>query len=229
MTATRRHGMLISLLLVAVALTMGCNPFSLPFFLLAPESKFEPKIKKLASDDKNKEVSVVVLTYAGLETRPELLRADRDLSNLVVKKLREAFDYNKEKVKVVSPNKVEEFKNNHPNWRSMELAEIGRHFEADYVIYLEIDKLSLYEQGSANLLYRGRAEVTVNLVDVSQPDEGPDSRQLTVSHPNESSGGAVPVEDKPLPVFRTEFFGKIAAQVAWHFTSHPTSDDFHLD
>ena len=226
--ATRRGWLLPALLLLTVVCTLGCNPLTFPFFL-GPEPTIPAQLKRLASDEKDREVTVAVLTYTGLETRPEFLRADRDLSNLIVKELREAFKANGEKVKVVQPSKVEEFKNNHPDWHALELPEIGRRFNADYVIYLEVGHLSLYEPRSANLLYRGRAELTVNLVDVNQPDETPETKELTVVFPAESNGMSIPAEDKSPQLFKAEFYKRIATQVAWQFTAHLTSDDYHQD
>jgi hypothetical protein len=226
--ATRRRWLLPALLLVTLACTFGCNPLTFPFFL-GPESSIPPQLKKLASDDKTQQVTAVVLTYSGLETRPEFLRADRDLGNLIVKQLRESFKDNGENVKLVPPSKVEEFKNTHPTWHTMELAEIGKHFDADYVIYLEIGHLSLYEPGSANSLYRGRADLTVNLVDVNQPDEAPDTKELNITYPTESGGMAIPAEDKSPQLFKAEFYKRLATQVAWQFTAHLTADDYHQD
>jgi hypothetical protein len=226
--ATRRGWLLPALLLLTAVCTFGCNPLS-PLFLLTPDSKIPPQLKQVASDDRTQEVTVAVLTYAPLETRPEFLRADRDLSNLIVKQLREGFKANGENVKVVEPRKVEEFKNNHPNWHTMELTEIGSRLATDYVIYLEVSGLSLYEPGSANLLYRGRADLAVNLVDVNHPDETPEAKELNVAFPTESAGLAVPAEDKSPQVFRAEFYKRIATQVSWQFTAHLTKEDYHLD
>jgi hypothetical protein len=221
MATTWRHGALSGLALLA-ALCIGCNMLSLPFFLLGPEPKVEPLLKKVASD-KNDEVKVVVLSYAGLETRPEFLRADRDLSNLLVRQLRDGFKYNSEKVTVVAPQKVEEFKNSHPNWHSMDLTEIGSRFGADYVIYLEINKLSLYENGSSNMLYRGQAEISLSLVNVKDADEGALQKEFTCTYPSEASY-ATPSDKNPA-AFRAEFYEHVAKKLAWHFTSHPTEAD----
>jgi hypothetical protein len=226
--ATRRRLLLPALLLLTVVCTLGCNPLIFPFFL-GPESTIPAQLQKVASDDKSQQVKVVVLTYIGLETRPEFLRADRDLSNLIVKQLREGFKANGENVKVVTPSKVEEFKNNHPDWHNLELTEIGRRFDADYVIYLEVGRLGMYEPGSANLLYRGRAELTVNLVDVNRPDETPETKELNIQFPTDSGGMAVPADEKSPQLFRAEFYKRIATQVAWQFTAHLTSEDYHQD
>ena len=106
-------------------------------------------MKKLASDDK-KEVRVVILTYTPeLETRPEFIQADRQLAEMLAQTLRDSCETNNENVTIVNPHKVEEFKSDHPNWQQEpNLAEIGRQFKADYVIYIEISHLSMYEKGS---------------------------------------------------------------------------------
>jgi hypothetical protein len=226
MATTWRRGALSGLVLLA-ALCIGCNMLSLPFFILGPEPKVEPLLKKVASDQKDKEVKVVVLSYAGLETRPEFLRADRDLSNVLVRQLRDGFKYNGEKVLVATPQKVEDFKNNHPNWHSMDLTEIGKRFGADYVIYLEINKLSLYENGSSNMLYRGRAEISVSLVNVNDADEGALQKEFTCTYPSEASY-ATPSDKNPM-AFRAEFYEHVAKKLAWHFTSHPTQADYSCE
>ncbi len=227
MAATWRRWLLASLVVVA-ALGSGCNLLSVPFFLLGPEPKVEPLLKKLASDSKDKEVKVVVLAYGGLETRPEFLRADRELSNLLVRQLKEHCKYNGEKVALVAPAKVEEFKNTHPDWHTMNLEDIGSRFDANYVIYLEINKLSLYETGSANLIYRGRADITVSLVDVDHPDEGVMQKEFTCEYPGDASGG-VPIDDKNQRVFLAEFYKQLAVELSWHFTSHPTREDHEIN
>jgi hypothetical protein len=225
--ATRRRWLLPVLLLVAVMCSFGCSLLTVPSVLFGGESKQPALIKKLAADDK--EVRVVILTSTPLETRPEFLRADRDLANLIARQLREGFKANNEKAKIVSPTKVEEFKNTHPDWKRLDPSEVGGHFNADYVIDVEVNRLSMYEPGSSNLLFRGHAELTVSLVDVNHPDDSPDHRELTITFPGEVTGGAISVDDKPPQVFKAEFYTRVATQVAWQFTAHPVRDDYPCD
>src|SRR6266540_1521108 len=150
--ATLRHsGLLTALALVLSAgLSAGCNMMALPYFLGLPgfEGKHDAKCK-LASDDKEKEVKVLILASTGMETRPEFMRVDRDLAGMVAANLREGFKKNKEKVTLVPNSQVEKYKDDHPNWRRLDPMEIGKHFQADYVIDLEVNKITLYEPGSA--------------------------------------------------------------------------------
>jgi hypothetical protein len=224
-----RRCLVSGLLAAAAVLACSCMPLgSLPYFLMGQDPTDPPGMKKLAADDKDKEVKVAVLIYGGLETRPEFHTADRDLARRIVKKLGETAKTNRESLKVVSATKVDSFKSTHLNWRTMEKDEIGRALDADYVVYVEINQLSMYKKGSANLLYQGLAQLTVNLINVNNPDELEEPKDLTVTYPNETLD-SVPVDDKAPAVFLAEFYDKIATQVAWQFTAHPTSDNFPLE
>jgi hypothetical protein len=213
--------------LVVIALAgFGCNLLSFPFFLMAGmDPKHEPKCK-LASDDKKKPaVRVVILTSAGLETRPEFLRVDRELSTLLARQLEQAFKENKEKVVIVAPVRVEKYKDEHPQWRAMDAAEIGKHFDADYVINLELESLSLYEPGSGNQLYRGKAEIEVKVMDVNKPEEEPKYKEtFTCEYPK--TRGPQPASESNPQQFRQAFISQVAKELSWRFTAHPTSDDF---
>ena len=52
----------------------GCNVLSLPFFLMGPEPSVPPKVKRLATDDKDKKIKVAVVASSNLEVRDHLAR-----------------------------------------------------------------------------------------------------------------------------------------------------------
>ena len=205
MKAIPRRGFL-GILGAAAALCTGCQASTMAYFLF-PEAKHEAEMKNLASEDK-KEVRVAILTYStDLETRPELIQADRQLSELLAVKLRELCEANNENVTVINPHKVEEFKLSHPNWQQEpNLADIGRQFKADYLIYIEISKLSMYEKGSVQSLYHGQAALAVSVVDVNKPEESPLPKQVSFPYPDaradprrRHAAGGVPPEVPQLP------------------------------
>ena len=155
--ATRWQLWFLPGLILGAFLCSGCGPQSLAFMaqrMFGVDDEQPPTLKKIASDDKDKEVKVVVLTYAGLETRPEFITADQELSGMLTNFLHESYKRNKQKVAIVPPVQVKKYTDSHPNWY-MDLNEVGKHFAADYVIYLQVESLSLYEQGSANQLSAG--------------------------------------------------------------------------
>jgi hypothetical protein len=206
----------------------GCDMGSLAYFLM-PEAREPAVIKDLASQDAKKENKVLILAWSGLETRAEFIHADRQLAELLAKQLTTQCEANQEKINIISVRKAEEFKNNNPNWRSMEMPDIGRRFGADYVIYLEINSLSLYEQGSSKTLYRGVANISVNLIDVRNPDELPQQQPFQCIYPSEARG-PIPAGFDSSPVqFRQLFLGHVAKRLAWHFVRYPKRESFYVE
>src|SRR5262245_1522643 len=153
MNAKRRSRAWACLLLAGLTTVLttssGCNLLSVPFFLFGPEPKIEASLKRISKDKKEQTSRVVILVNNELSNAStDFVRADRDLGHLVSNALKEACKYNDEKIDIVPAAKVEEFKNRHDDWRTMPLEEIGRRFYADYVIDLELNKLTLFEYGS---------------------------------------------------------------------------------
>jgi hypothetical protein len=172
----------------------------------------------------------VLLVYSSLETRPEFLHIDRELARLLSQKMQKHYHDRKEKVTLVANSKVDKFKDEHPNWRSLGPEEIGEHFHADYVIDISIDRLNLYEPGSNRQLYRGMADITVNVINVHDPEEGPLLRKpYTCEYPRK---GPVPVDfsnNNPAQ-FRMAFLNRVATDLSWLFVPHSYEDEhFHLD
>jgi len=226
MTDCRRGGVVViaSLLL---AVSAGCGDFGAMAYFLLPEQRIEPRMRHLASADAKKDSRVVILTWSAMETRTEFIHADRQLSELLGQQLQQLAEQAKERISIVPARKVEEYKNAHPDWRSLDLTDIGRHFDADYVIYLEIHSMSLYEVGGTQLL-RGRANLTVSLADVRKPDDAPLSQPYTCIYPSESPG-PVPVGDMHPMQFRQKFLTHMAKQLAQYFSRYPRSERFQME
>ncbi len=211
-----------------LVLTSGCDMASLAYFLL-PESRMEAHIKHLPSDEKGKSPKVVILTWAGLETRSEFIGADRQLSEMLGLQLKQLAEEAKENITIVPVRKVEEFKNATPSWKSMDLAEIGRRFNADYVIYLELNSMSLYEPGMGNMLMRGRVTLNVQLCEVAKPDETPLSQPYSCVYPGEAPG-AVPVENAAQKMqFRQAFLHKVARDLSLNFARYSRHERYRME
>ncbi|HVS36395.1 MAG TPA: hypothetical protein VMS17_12585 [Gemmataceae bacterium] len=226
MTAIPRRSFL-GLLGAAAALCTGCQASTMAYFLF-PEAKHEAEMKKLASED-GKEIKVAILTYTtDLETRPELIQADRQLGEMLARKLRDLCEANKENVTIVNPHKVEEFKLTHPNWQQEpNLADVGRQFQADYLIYIEISKLSMYESGSQQSLYHGQAALSVQVVDVHQADDSPLPKQISFTYPD--ARGPMSVDEMPAAQFRQKFLGYLAWRLARNWTAVPIRETYYED
>ncbi len=216
---------LTGLLVVAAALAGGCNLASVAYFLTTgfTEPKEAPGEMKLA--EKNKEVKVVVLAHASSKAS-DFARVDHELSGLLIRQLQNYAKENKEKVTFVPTNKVEDYKSTNTNW-FLNPAKIGEHFEADKVIFLEMDSMTLYESGSANQLYRGRASISVKLFNLENPDESPIEKVYTCEYP--SSRGPIAADDMPPRQFYLAFLGHMAKHMSWYFTAHPLSETVGCD
>jgi hypothetical protein len=203
----------------ACALLGGCNFPSCMYFLM-PEEKEPAECKRLASDDGKKEVTVVLWTYMmNLDTREEFISADRVLSAKLTEQIRKLSEENKEKVTVVKPSLVEQYKSRHPNWQALEPEQIGHDFKADYVVNLEIDKLSLYEQNPTEMLFRGYAHILVSVTDVNNPDDTQYRKEFTDHYPSEGHGHFDAFEMEP-SLFREKFLDHLAKRLSFYFVNH---------
>jgi hypothetical protein len=209
--------------LLGAALGAGCDPGTLAYFIL-PESKEQPELRRLASEDKKKEVKVAILTYAAMDPRPETIQADRQLAEVLARELTQLFREDQDKVTIIPPRRVEEYKNTHPSRRGYDPVEVGQHFKADYVIYIEMNKLTLYEHGAYDTLLRGRADLLVSIVDLNHPDETPESKEFTCVYPSESKGALPADPETPIMLFRQGFLQYVARRLSYFFAPHPKRD-----
>jgi hypothetical protein len=228
--AARSHRWALSMLLAASVLGLGCNVLSLPFFLFGPEPKVPAEFRPLASEKKDRKVRVVILALQNrLETRPELSGVDRELTRKVAQHLLANCKDNDEKIAVVPPSQVDQYKADTPNWRTLDFKDdIGKHWDADYVIVLEINSLSLYQSGSGNTLFRGKANITVSLVNCFDQDEATEKKEFVKEYPTENKG-EIAVGDMTVTQFREQFIDYIAKNLSWYFTAHPTADRYSCE
>lgn len=215
-------------LLVAV-MGFGCNPLTLPYFVLFGIDDKVPPEFKLASNPK-KPTHVLILTSVTTESQAELLGVERLLGNAVVKRLEADCTANKEKVVIVPVYKAEEFKANNPGWRTMPAHDIGKRFDVDYVVQIEVASMSLYDKGSRKTLFAGRAAMNVSVFDMAKlPNEGPvHEKRLTVEYPR--TGRPVLVDEETnVEKFRQMFLQATAQKVSWQLTSHISTAEYMQD
>src|SRR5207253_506396 len=164
-----RHCWLWAALFLSMAgLVIGCNPQTLNFLLMPwVDDREQPKCKLVCADKKEVMVAIVT-TFANLETRPEMLPIESELSDRLAADMRKRAAANKEKIKFVPTSKVRSLMNQSAG-NTLSPQEIGRKLKADFVINLEINSISLYEKGSFNQLFRGKTEIAVTCVDINKP------------------------------------------------------------
>ena len=197
-------------------------------YFLMPEQKTPAEIKSLASDDKKKDVKALILIRNGPDTDFDFMNADKQLSALLYGKLSELCEANDERLTLVSPSKVDAFKNSHPNWTEIAPSEIGADFKADFVIYVEINELSLYERGNAQTIFRGKASLSVKLIDVKHLDDSSARKEFTCTYPSEANF-VLADADTPPQVFREKFLTYVAKRLSWYFAPHPIRDSHYIE
>jgi hypothetical protein len=198
-------------------LMAGCS-FPQSLFFLMPEAKDPAELKRLADSDGKKEVKVVLWTYMSLDPRTEFIQADRRLAVMLAEEIQRLSAENGEKISIVKPNLVEQYKSRHPNWQALELTQVGHDFNADYVVNLEIDKLSLYEPNANQQLYRGQTEILVSVVDMKHPDDV-QHKEFNDRYPTEARGDMTPF-DVPPTMFRDQFLAHVAKRLSFFFVEH---------
>ena len=209
---------------LAVA-SSGCNLLSLPFFLMGPDPSVPPSMHRLATENKDQTVRVAVLASSNLPVSDQLSRVDRELSARVFTHLRDLCKHNKENVEVVPVNVVERYKNKNPDWdQPLDLVKIGKDLKVKYVIYLEINSLSLYVPKSSNSLYQGETDIKVTLVNTKKAaDDLPDYDECHETYPSTP----IDISGDPNPLaFRSKFLDHVAERIAWKFTAHSPEKDY---
>lgn len=106
---------------------------------------------------------LVIVPYVGSNIQFQYPTAPVEIANEVVYALGRHL---KDKVRtVVPPVAVVQWQESNLEWPNMGLEEIGRRFQADTVLYLELEQYTMLEENSANLL-RGRARARVQVAKV---------------------------------------------------------------
>lgn len=215
-----RRGMLMGLGLAATGLGCGgLNPFTVGGWLLGGGETKLPAEFPLAPHPKKSDVKVVVFASSRMGLAPELAGVDRMLNAELINALDANLKANEQKVQVLKMPKIDEYKAQDPNWRSVHPVEMGKAVAegTDYVIDVEIQEMDLYKPGSRGQWLQGRATVSVSAYDLTKPLKEP---AYKVDLPFESPGGEREKESPyQLSVFRMDFVQYIAREIAAKFTA----------
>jgi hypothetical protein len=207
--------------LIALA---GCDPRSLAYFLQPFDPTIAPPCETSMQGKK-----VVVLCHATAGTLTETPSLERDLSREVSGILRKKV----KKITVVDPDKVATWVEAHPRWTDP--ADIAHDFNADMVIFLEVEQFRLQTPGDLNMLH-GESKVHIQLFEMKYPKNSKDKPMK--DQPKEAnniyddySEAAFP-DRGPIPIdngssrakFGHTFLKIVAKDVSWHFIEHAPDD-----
>ena len=193
-------------------------------FMMFKEDKDPAKMP--LTKNKKKEVTVVILCSLAnqLDSRPEVQTVDRDLCIKLAEEMKKRFDANREKIKIVPYHKVKSFVNKDQDINLTDKREIGKHFDADYVINLEINSMSFYHDGSYRTLFRGTTEIMVTVFDV-KADEGEGPIYNDIYHTEYPTHGPIDAgANESVLRFRGMFMGRLARELSRWFAAYPVDE-----
>ena len=202
--------------LIAVS---GCDPRALAYFL----QPFEPTIAPPGpSLDDKKIVILCNVTSGSLAEFPSL---ERDLT----REFATALKKKAKKLTVVDPDKVATWVEAHPRWT--EPADAARDFDADIVIFLEVEQFQVQAPGDLNVVH-GDSKIHIIAYEMRYPTNSKDrplKDQPKEAHDvyNDYAESSFPNRG-PLPIdsgtsrsaFKNKFLKIVATEASWHFVEH---------
>lgn len=206
----------------AMGIGCGTNPFIIPQLLLnGGKDARVPAEYALKLPPKKSEAKVIVLVWSNSGLHPDLTGVDRMLNAELIQMLDARLKENEEKVLVLKMPRIDEYKSENPNWRSVNPMDIGKTFGGDYVIDVEVQEMDLFKPGSRGQFLQGRATVTVEAFDLSKPaiKDPAFKTDFTIEFPQ---GREIPVESRgQVSEFRLKFVQRLASDISMKFSSSP--------
>ncbi|MCS7021940.1 MAG: hypothetical protein NZU63_08950 [Gemmataceae bacterium] len=202
---------------LGIIAALGCNPLATIAFLTHRDVPVPARYPLFPKDGPKKDkVVVAIFVNPGVSLGYEFAGAEDVVASELAKKMPEMAKENKKNLEVVPPAKVNEFKRKNPNWKNgMSPIAWGKALGADYVLDIHLMKMSLFQPGSQNQLYEGRAEVHVFLYDVNAGG-APEHYVHPFAFPKTGFRDASSI---PVGTFRKAFLERLAVEIA----------QYHLD
>ena len=220
---TRRSAATILLVAAGLLSLPGCDPRTL-FYFLQPNDPSVP-----APGPKLDGKRVVVVAHAVSNALGEFQALDREVTREVVSLLRAKA----KKIDVVDPDKVWTWVEGHPNWTDP--AEIAKGFEADVVVFLEIEAFQIQNPSDLNV-FQGTAKTHIQVTEMAHPKNS--KGKPILDQPKESHSLYDDYQDTEFPVrgpipmdsgvsrgaFKSKFLKVVCAEISWHFVDHASDD-----
>lgn len=219
-------------------LWIGCSPLVLcltgcsvlaPFYfvavMLGMDNRIPPRFQ--FPDGPHR---ILVVTTSDLGTQVDVGHIERELNEKVARLLFERLSAERKfkGIQVIKASKLARWQDEHPDWHGKSPAEIGRALEADYVIFVEIDNFTLFEDGANRQLLQAKAEVSVSVVRV-EGEEGEVVFPRDTFNFEFPKGRSIHISDITPNRFRREMLQRLAEQIVWYFVPHGFGEDFGRD
>ena len=203
-------------LLCCCGMLSGCNYFILLAYLIGGPPSIAPDFDEMTKKSMtDKGVTVAVVCYAPTELKWDFDEVDFELTKYL------SYRLHQHHISVVNPDRVRQWLDENPDWDRPE--EIGEAFGVKYVIYIDLQEYSLYENGS-NVLYRGRADGLVSVYEMDETGEGDKiySKDFVSQYPLQAPRSTSEVS---YPMFKRQYLSRLSEEVGRLFYEHYNGED----
>ena len=195
----------------------GCRAVLLLGLLIGGPPKVEPEFDRQTTESMtDKDVTVAVVCFAPTEVKYSFENIDHEMAKYV------AFRLASQKIKIIQPDKIRAWLDENKDWDKPE--EIGAAFKTTYVVYIDINEFSLFEEGSANL-YRGRSESVVSVWKMDEDDGTAEkifSMEKVSKFPQQQP---VNSSEETLANFKARYLSRISDEIGRFFYSYELSEE----
>lgn len=154
-----------------------------------------------------------------ISTNQAFQDANQVICRQLVKVLSQRYKENKDKVKIVPVGTVYAYLRDHHNWIAMSKQEIGKHFDADFVVYVELGPMTALEPRSSGTLYRGNVEYRIAVIDTHQTDGETKFEKVGTTTTDERA-----VTEITRSNFQALFLERVAKDLSRYFISYQSQD-----
>lgn len=203
--------------LLACTQLTGCSYVLFLGYLIGGPPSVEPPFDaetKLSMTDKD--VTVAVICFAPKDVKYGFEKIDEEVAKYVTFRLHE------HKIKVINPDRIKAWLDANKDWDKPE--EIGQAFQTQYVIYIDLNEFSLYEEGSATL-YRGRSEAIVSVWKMDEDFETADkifSKEKVSTYPLRKPESTT---DTTYSNFKARYLSRLSEEIGRFFYEYYVADD----
>lgn len=198
----------------------GCNYVVMVGYLLGGPPSVEPEFDAQTKESMtDKDVTVAIVCFAPNEVLYGFENINHELAKYV------SFRLVQHKINVVPHDHVKAWLEENKDWDKPE--EIGAAFKATYVVYIDLNEFSLYEEGSASL-YRGQSEAIVSVwkMDDSGEAEKIFSAEKISKYPAQQP---ISTSEETFTNFKARYLTRLSDQIGRFFYEYYISDEIAGD
>ena len=213
-------GVLLSGIMLA-GLT-GCSLFVMAGKMVYGDPKITSQFKQITKTDLIKEDKTVLILCSASAAADQGGALQSDVIRGLTQRLKS------NRIKVVDSNKVYTWLNDHGGRWETSPNDIARDVETDFIIHVQLDTFTLYEENSSNL-YRGRAAGSVNAYQVVERDGRKHAEHVFVSDLTSSYPlhNPVPRDQSSERSFRSRVVRDLCEQLGRLFYDYRAGDGFN--